>query len=90
MGLCLERSIEMVVGLLGILKSGGAYLPIDPEYPPERVGYMLEDAGARVVLTQQELEARLPAIWGRTICLDSEWERICEESESQPESGVGS
>ena len=87
-GLCLERSVEMVVGLLGVLKAGGAYLPLDPEYPLERLGYMLEDAGVGVVLTERELEERLPAFWGQTVCLDEEWERIGEESESEPESGV--
>ena len=45
-GLCLERSLEMIVGLLGILKAGGAYLPLDPHYPPERLAFMLADAGA--------------------------------------------
>ena len=44
-GLCVERSLEMVVGLLGILKAGGAYLPLDPDYPPERLAFMLADAG---------------------------------------------
>jgi non-ribosomal peptide synthetase component F len=54
-GLCLERSVEMVVGLLGVLKAGGVYLPLDAEYPLERLGYMLEDAGVGVVLTQRAL-----------------------------------
>ena len=75
-GLCLERSVEMVVAMLGALKAGGAYLPLDPEYPLERLGYMLEDAGVGVVLTERELEERLPAFWGQTVCLDEEWERI--------------
>ena len=48
-GLCVERSLEMVVGLIGILKAGGAYMPLDPDYPPERLAYMLEDAGAPVL-----------------------------------------
>ena len=87
-GLCLERSIEMVVAVMGALKAGGAYLPLDPEYPLERVALMLEDAGAGVVLTRRELEDRLPAFWGQTVCLDQDWERIGEESESEPESGV--
>ncbi len=54
-GISLERSLEMIVGLLGILKAGGAYLPLDSTYPPERLAYMLEDSGVRVLLTQQRL-----------------------------------
>ena len=49
--------------------------------PLERLGYMLEDAGVGVVLTERELEERLPAFWGQTVCVDEEWERISEESE---------
>ena len=59
-GLCVERSLEMVVGLLGILKAGGAYLPLDPDYPPERLAFMLADAGAPVLVTQSALLDRLP------------------------------
>ena len=59
-GLCVERSPEMVVGLLGILKAGGAYLPLDPSYPPERLSFMLADAGASVLVTQAALTGRLP------------------------------
>ena len=54
-GLCVERSLDMVVGLLGILKAGGAYLPLDPDYPRERLAFMLEDAGAPVLVTQSAL-----------------------------------
>ena len=56
-GLCIERSIEMVVGLLGILKAGAAYVPLDPEYPPERLAYMIEDSGIQLLLSQQSLLA---------------------------------
>ena len=59
-GLCVERSPEMVIGLLGILKAGAAYLPLDPNYPHERLGFMLSDAGAPVLVTQQALIGRLP------------------------------
>ena len=59
-GLCVERSPEMVVGLLGILKAGAAYLPLDPNYPRERLAFMLSDAGAPVLVTQQGLVGRLP------------------------------
>ncbi|WP_416235761.1 amino acid adenylation domain-containing protein [Nostoc sp. UHCC 0252] len=55
-GICVERSIEMVVGLLGILKAGGAYVPIDPNYPQERIRFMLEDCGAKVLLTHSQLK----------------------------------
>ncbi|MFL1391710.1 amino acid adenylation domain-containing protein [Pseudomonas tritici] len=59
-GLAVERSIEMVVGLLAILKAGGAYVPLDPEYPRERLAYMLEDSGVKLLLTQAHLHERLP------------------------------
>ena len=62
-GLCVERSLEMVVGLLGILKAGGAYLPLDPGYPPERLAFMLEDAGAPVLLTQSALRRSAARAW---------------------------
>ena len=52
-GLCVERSLEMVIGVLGVLKAGGAYLPLDPNHPPERLRYMLADAGARVLLRRR-------------------------------------
>ena len=58
-GLCVERSVDLVVGLLGILKAGGAYLPLDASYPGERLVFMVGDAGARIVVTQAGLAARL-------------------------------
>ena len=60
-GLCVERSLEMIVGLLGVLKAGGAYVPLDPVYPGDRLAMMLEDARAKVLLTQRSLVGRLPA-----------------------------
>ncbi|MGI4836841.1 MAG: non-ribosomal peptide synthase/polyketide synthase [Janthinobacterium lividum] len=59
-GIAVERSLEMVIGLLGILKAGGAYVPLDPHYPAERLSYMLEDSGIELLLTQADLQARLP------------------------------
>jgi non-ribosomal peptide synthetase component F len=59
-GICCERSIEMVVGLLGILKSGGVYVPIDPTYPSERLNYIINDAAVEILLTQKALRDRLP------------------------------
>jgi amino acid adenylation domain-containing protein len=83
--LYLGRSVEMVVGLLGTLKAGGAYLPLDAESPLERTSYILDDAGVVVALTERKLEERLPAFWGQTVCLDEEWGRIEAESEIMPD-----
>lgn len=58
---CLDRSADLVVGLLGILKSGAAYLPLDPGYPTERLAFLMRDSGARWVLTQRSLEDAAPA-----------------------------
>ena len=59
-GLCVERSVEMLIGIVGILKAGGAYVPIDPIYPPDRIQYMLDDAGIKRLLTQTHLLETLP------------------------------
>ena len=87
-GVCLPRSEEMVVALLGALKAGGCYLPLDPESPVERLSYMMEETGVVVALTVRELERRLPAFFGQAVCLDGEWETIGAESERGPISGV--
>jgi amino acid adenylation domain-containing protein len=81
----MERSVEMVVALLGILKAGGAYVPLDPSYPAPRVGFMLEDTQAAVVLTEQHLAARLPVL-GRSkqLWLDAEREQLEQESGARP------
>ncbi len=60
-GVCAERSLEMVVALVAVLKAGGAYVPLDPGYPAERLAYMLEDSGVGVLLTQGHLVPALPA-----------------------------
>lgn len=70
-GLCMERSIDMVVGILGILKAGGVYVPIDPTYPHERVLYMLADAGVSILLTLSRVLSELPEVECRTVCLDT-------------------
>jgi amino acid adenylation domain-containing protein len=80
-GLYAERSLELVVGLIGILKAGGAYLPIDPVYPKERIGFLLEDAGVQVLLTQEHLLTTLAGSGARTVCLDSEWHTIARETQ---------
>ncbi len=69
-GLCAERSFEMIVALLAILKAGGAYVPLDPAYPAERLGLMLEDAGIEVLLVDAELADALPASGAHRLVLD--------------------
>ena len=78
-GICMERSLDMVVAMLGVLEAGAAYLPLDPAYPTERLDFMLADSAAPVVLTQERLLGR----WGagseegpRRVCLDRDWPEI--------------
>ena len=81
--LFVERSLEMLVGIVGILKAGGAYVPIDPAYPKERLGYILEESKAPIVLTQESLVDGLPSFAGQSICLDADWAEIaCEPEEN--------
>jgi amino acid adenylation domain-containing protein len=80
---CLERSVDLVVALLGIWKAGGAYVPLDPSYPQPRLRYMLEDTQAAIVITQHQLAARLPAV-GKQLWLDEEREQLAQESTARP------
>ncbi|MDZ7286756.1 MAG: amino acid adenylation domain-containing protein, partial [candidate division KSB1 bacterium] len=77
--LCFERSLEMVIAMLGILKAGGAFVPIDPNYPAERVKFMLADARPAVLLTQKHLAEKLPATTAQVIGLEAEWEKIARQ-----------
>jgi amino acid adenylation domain-containing protein len=90
-GLCMDRSLDMLTGLLGILKTGAAYVPLDPAYPPLRLAFMLEDSGARRVVCQRD-------VWNRIftqsamaiddsiqlICLNTERDHIASESNVNP------
>ncbi|MGW4498806.1 amino acid adenylation domain-containing protein [Micromonospora sp. NPDC004336] len=71
-GVCAERSVELVAGLLGVLKAGGAYLPLDPEYPADRLAFMVTDAAAPVVLVQEHLRDVLPDTGATVLALDDE------------------
>jgi amino acid adenylation domain-containing protein len=79
-GVCLDRSLDLVVSLLAILEAGGAYLPIDPLYPPERLAFMLEDADVQVMLTQRRFLSGLPAAKARFLCVDDEIEEFADVS----------
>ncbi|MGZ4113417.1 MAG: non-ribosomal peptide synthetase, partial [Tumebacillaceae bacterium] len=93
--LCVERSAELVVGLLGILKAGAAYVPLDTSYPEERIALILEDSEASVLVTQSHLLAKLPTTAVSTasaeqvvVCLDRDAEQIAQESCENPTSDV--
>ena len=88
-GICVERSVEMVVGLLGTMKAGGAYVPLDPDYPEERLQFMLEDAHASVLVTQERFRERLGGYGGRVLALDAQWSEIGQESEANQETVTG-
>ncbi|MFI7605992.1 amino acid adenylation domain-containing protein [Micromonospora sp. NPDC049366] len=71
-GVCAERSVELVAALLGVVKAGGAYLPLDPEYPADRLAFMVGDAGAPVVLVQEHLRNVLPPTGATVLTLDDD------------------
>jgi amino acid adenylation domain-containing protein len=81
--LCMERSVGLLVGLLGILKAGAAYLPVDLRYPAERVAFILEDAGVPLLISQRSLEATLPKHQAQVLFLDDVSEQKNENPGSQ-------
>jgi surfactin family lipopeptide synthetase C len=87
-GVCAERSIETVVGQLAVLKAGGAYLPLDPAYPRERLRFMLEDADVSVLLAQTRFVAALPETHAPVVRLDADGELFAAESSDNPEGGA--
>jgi len=78
-GIVVERSPELIVGLLGVLKTGGTFVPLDPAHPRERLSYMLQDAGARILLTQKHLAGGLPRDSYQFVLLDDDWPVISEQ-----------
>ena len=83
-GLLLERSIDMIVAILGVLKAGGAYLPLDPAYPQERLTYMLADTQAQVLLTHAKMANSLAQCNIKTVFIDDEWDIIANEDSASP------
>jgi aspartate racemase len=85
-GICMERSLELIVGVLGILKAGSTYVPLDPVYSRERIRFVLEDAEISILITQQRLVESLREYGVVTICLDTEWDAIGQQNTSNPAS----
>nr|QEO73800.1 condensation domain-containing protein [uncultured bacterium] len=84
-GVCAERGIDVVVGLFGVLKAGGAFVPLDPNYPADRLGFMVEDTAAPVVVTQRAMLDRLPSFEGEFVCLEDE---LTGYPDTVPDAGV--
>jgi amino acid adenylation domain-containing protein/thioester reductase-like protein len=87
-GVCIERSLEMVIALLGVLKAGGAYIPLDPSYPSDRIAFMIEDSLLPIVLTKQAQLKNLPQHSAQVVVLENEWAAIEQYSSDNPVSDV--
>ncbi|HEU0054184.1 MAG TPA: condensation domain-containing protein, partial [Longimicrobium sp.] len=87
-GICLERGLEMVVAMLAVLKAGAAYLPLDPSYPADRLSYMLEDAGASLLVTQASLRGLLAANGARIVSVDEDAAAIASHPADAPRTPV--
>ncbi|MFF2951680.1 amino acid adenylation domain-containing protein [Kitasatospora sp. NPDC057965] len=83
-GVCTERSVDLVVALLAVLRAGGAFVPLDPEFPPERIAFMLADSGLPVLLTQRPVAERLPAAGAEVLCLDELRAELAAEPAGDP------
>ena len=85
---CMERSLEMVIGILGVVKAGGAYVPIDPDTPTDRLKFMLQDAQAALILTQERFSSLLAEFTDQRVCLDSAGVDLSLENKENPENLV--
>ncbi|NEQ42983.1 MAG: amino acid adenylation domain-containing protein [Leptolyngbya sp. SIOISBB] len=83
-GICLDRSINLIVSVLAIFKAGAAYLPLDQAYPADRLRLMIEDSAVSLIITQKHLDEALPSTGAKPIFLDCEAARIAHSPDSQP------
>src|SRR3954469_12248787 len=84
-GILMHRSLDLPVAILGVLKAGAAYVPLDPDYPSERLAYILDDAGAVLVLSDAALAPLAAAADVPALCLDTEWEGIARCPAAPPD-----
>ena len=89
-GICMERSLELMVGLLGILKAGAAYVPLDPSFPRDRLTFIVEDAGIEVLVTQERLADALEDHDAASICIDTDSAAISQEPDGNLDASVSS
>jgi amino acid adenylation domain-containing protein len=83
-GVCLERSLEMVIALLGILKAGAAFVPLDPSYPRDRIAFMADDAGLALVVCHAATADATGALATRSLAVDTQWPEISRQPSSPP------
>lgn len=79
-GICMERSLELVIAVLGLLKAGGVYVPLDPSNPQERLSFIVKETRPKVLLAQERLLECLPEVDAESICLDKDWSTVFGES----------
>ncbi|HKD76769.1 MAG TPA: AMP-binding protein, partial [Ktedonobacterales bacterium] len=89
-GLCVDRSLDMIVAILGIFKAGGAYVPLDSAFPPARIAAMLQDAQIQVAITQRHLTLLLPQSGVQIVAIDADWGAISHNPDHNPQSPVTS
>ncbi len=87
-GICVERSIEMVVGVLAVFKAGGIYVPFDPAYPTDRLAFMLEDAKLKLLITQKQLLDDLPKNQAKVVMIDADWSEISKQNDENLEAAA--
>ncbi len=88
-GLCAERSLDALVGMLGILKAGGGYVPLDPSYPERRLEFMLDASEAPVLLAQEQMAGVFASCRAEVVCLDRDWTDIEQHPDHNPEMAGG-
>ncbi len=89
-GICLERSFELVIAVLGLLKAGGVYVPLDPSNPKERLSFIAKETRPKVLLAQERLLGGLPEVDAKSICLDKDWSTAFGESAAPVENLINS
>jgi amino acid adenylation domain-containing protein/thioester reductase-like protein len=87
-GVCIERSLEMLIALLAVLKAGGAYVPLDPSYPSDRLAFMLEDSKLPILLTEQSQLEKLPQNSVHIVDIESDWDFIAQQNQENLETNV--
>ncbi|WP_032705377.1 AMP-binding protein, partial [Pseudomonas syringae] len=82
--ICVERGVEMLIGVFGVLKAGAAYVPLDPAYPAERLAYMIEDSAPSAMLTQRDVQSHLPTLDLPLVLLDEDQRDTFNERDDNP------